>query len=222
MRAAIPYPLILILALFLAGSSSAEEVADQTPGQAAAETTSGVVEALRARMTAPPVLRGRFEQTRVLRLLRRPLISRGRFLLALDHGLLWNQDEPFRSSLLLQHEQMVQRVGDSEPVVMLASEQPVPFAISEVFLNLLSGDGAGLEQHFDLSLTLDEFAWQLTLTPKPGPLASAIDRIGVQGGAFVQVIEVLTTRGDRTTIRMSDVTDQPAELDAAELDALGS
>jgi Outer membrane lipoprotein carrier protein LolA-like len=181
--------------------------------------SADVVMSLRARMGEPTVLRGEFEQTRVLHLLRRPLVSQGHFLLVQDRGLFWQQASPFRSSLLLQSDRMVQRVGDGEPVIMRASEQPVPFAISQVFLNLLGGDGAGLERHFDLALIEDADDWSLTLTPKPGPLASAIERVEVGGSRFVERIEVHTTNGDRTSIRMFEVGDQPEQLSAAESDA---
>jgi hypothetical protein len=75
-----------------------------------------------------------------------------------------------------------------------------------LFLAVLQGDSSGLQRDFDLHVSGDAQAWQLTLVPRSLLLKQVFKQINIEGGALVQRIELLETQGDSTLLKMIDST----------------
>ena len=162
---------------------------------------------LSEQLAKPEVIHGQFIQEKHLRALPQPLISKGSFVLAKNHGLLWLLKTPLKQDYRITGKGIARRDDNGWqllPNKSAGAEQ------NRLFLAVLQGDSSGLQRDFELALSGDAQKWQLTLTPRSLLLKQVFNRINIDGGELVQRIELLETQGDSTVLRMQDsISSQP-------------
>ncbi|AZE52614.1 Putative transmembrane protein [Pseudomonas synxantha] len=163
-------------------------------------------------LAKPSVIHGSFTQEKHLRALPQPLVSKGTFVLAKDHGLLWLLKTPLQQDYRINAQGIARRDANGWqplPNKSAGAEQ------NRLFLSVLQGDSSGLQRDFELQLQGQTQQWKLTLIPRSLLLKQVFTRINIDGGELVHTIELLETQGDSTVLRMQDSTaSQP--LSAAE------
>ncbi|RON82994.1 outer membrane lipoprotein carrier protein LolA [Pseudomonas fluorescens] len=158
---------------------------------------------LSEQLAKPDVIHGQFIQEKHLRALPQPLLSKGHFVLAKNHGLLWLLKTPLQQDYRITAKGIARREGNGWqllPNKSAGAEQ------NRLFLAVLQGDSSGLQRDFELALSGDAQQWKLTLTPRSLLLKQVFNQINIDGGALVQTIELLETQGDSTVLRMQDST----------------
>ncbi|AZV24876.1 hypothetical protein CT157_02265 [Pseudomonas syringae] len=158
---------------------------------------------LSEQLAKPDVIHGQFIQEKHLRALPQPLISKGSFVLAKNHGLLWLLKTPLQQDYRISAKGIARRDATGWqllPNKSAGAEQ------NRLFLAVLQGDSSGLQRDFELALSGDAQKWQLTLTPRSVLLKQVFNQINISGGALVNTIELLETQGDSTVLRMQDST----------------
>ncbi|MFB4392669.1 outer membrane lipoprotein carrier protein LolA [Pseudomonas sp. LS_2] len=175
-------------------------------------TQAFTLDDLQRQLSEPAVVTGPFIQEKHLRALPQPLQSKGRFVLARDHGLLWLLQTPVRQDYRITDKGIARR----DP----SGWQPLPSASAateqnRLFFAVLQGDSSGLQRDFDLNLTGAPQHWQLRLSPRSLLLKQVFTHIDISGGRFVERIELNETQGDRTLLRMPESTGA-ANLDDAQ------
>lgn len=158
---------------------------------------------LSEQLARPEVIHGQFIQEKHLRALPQPLTSKGRFVLAKNHGLLWLLQTPLQQDYRITAQGIARRDGSAWqmlPNKSAGAEQ------NRLFLAVLQGDSSGLQRDFELSLSGTAQQWKLTLTPRAVLLKQIFKQINIDGGELVQRIELLETQGDSTVLRMQDST----------------
>lgn len=162
---------------------------------------------LSEQLAKPEVIHGRFIQEKHLRALPQPLLSKGNFVLAKNHGLLWLLKTPLQQDYRITAKGIARRDDNGWqllPNKSAGAEQ------NRLFLAVLQGDSSGLQRDFELALSGDAQQWKLTLTPRSLLLKQVFKQINIDGGALVQTIELLETQGDSTVLRMQDsIANQP-------------
>ncbi|MED7665816.1 outer membrane lipoprotein carrier protein LolA [Pseudomonas moraviensis subsp. stanleyae] len=162
---------------------------------------------LSEQLAQPDVIHGQFIQEKHLRALPQPLISKGSFVLAKNHGLLWLLKTPLQQDYRITAKGIARRDTNGWqllPNKSAGAEQ------NRLFLAVLQGDSSGLQRDFELALSGTAQQWQLSLTPRSMLLKQVFKQINIDGGALVQTIELLETQGDSTLLRMQDSTaEQP-------------
>ena len=156
---------------------------------------------LSEQLAKPEVIHGQFIQEKHLRALPQPLISKGNFVLAKNHGLLWLLKTPLQQDYRITANGIARRDGNAWqllPNKSAGAEQ------NRLFLAVLQGDSSGLQRDFELALSGDAQQWKLTLTPRSVLLKQVFNQINIDGGELVQTIELLETQGDSTVLRMKD------------------
>jgi hypothetical protein len=156
---------------------------------------------LSAQLAKPDVIHGQFTQEKHLRALPQPLISKGSFVLAKNHGLLWLLKTPLLQDYRISAKGIARRDDNGWqllPNKSAGAEQ------NRLFLAVLQGDSSGLQRDFELALSGDAQQWKLTLTPRSLLLKQVFNQINIDGGTLVQTIELLETQGDSTVLRMQD------------------
>ncbi|SDV06726.1 outer membrane lipoprotein carrier protein LolA [Pseudomonas mucidolens] len=173
---------------------------------------SGVAQAfdqqqLSAQLARPEVIHGNFIQEKHLRALPQPLTSKGRFVLAKDHGLLWLLETPLQQDYRINAQGIARRDASgwqALPNKSAGAQQ------NRLFLAVLQGDSSGLQRDFELQLQGAATAWKLTLIPRSLLLKQVFTQIKIDGGTLVHTIELLETQGDSTVLRLQDSTaEQP-------------
>lgn len=156
---------------------------------------------LSTQLAKPDVIHGQFVQEKHLRALPQPLLSKGNFVLAKNHGLLWLLKTPLQQDYRITAKGIARRDGNGWqllPNKSAGAEQ------NRLFLAVLQGDSSGLQRDFELALSGDAQQWKLTLTPRSLLLKQVFKQINIDGGALVQTIELLETQGDSTVLRMQN------------------
>ena len=156
---------------------------------------------LSEQLAKPDVIHGQFIQEKHLRALPQPLISKGSFVLAKNHGLLWLLKTPLQQDYRITANGIARR--DDNGWQMLPNKSAGADQ-NRLFLAVLQGDSSGLQQDFELALSGDAQQWKLSLTPRSLLLKQVFKQINIDGGALVQTIELLETQGDSTVLRMQD------------------
>ncbi len=154
---------------------------------------------LSKQLAEPAVVKGPFIQEKHLRALPQPLLSKGQFVLARDYGLLWLLHTPLKQDYRLDAQGIARR--DPGGWQMLPNKS-AGAEQNRLFFAVLQGDSSGLQRDFELSLQGDAQHWQLRLTPRSLLLKQVFKHIDIDGGRFVERIQMLETQGDSTVLRM--------------------
>ncbi|MNG72479.1 lipoprotein chaperone [compost metagenome] len=170
---------------------------------------------LQKQLSEPAVVKGPFIQEKHLRALPQPLLSKGRFVLARDHGLLWLLQTPLRQDYRIDASGIARRDLDgwqTLPSRSAGAEQ------NRLFFAVLQGDSSGLQRDFTLSLSGDAQHWTLRLTPRSMLLKQVFSTIDISGGRLVERIELNETQGDSTVLSMPESRSAAALSDAERSD----
>lgn len=151
---------------------------------------------LHRQLAATPSLTGRFEQQRQLADLDSSLTSRGKFRFERGERVVWQLESPVEERIELTPEAIVNGSGDAAP--------PGGEQVAQLFLQLLEGDWQALESRFELALDGDRGAWQVALTPKEPALRERIENITLDGGRYIDHLDMHTPTGDRLEVRLFD------------------
>jgi len=168
---------------------------------------------LQQRFTEQPLIRAHFEQSRTIKSLPQPLLSRGNMLIARDQGLLWDQTAPFVMQLLLDDKRMVQMINGQPPQTIRAEDNPQMFQFNHLLRALFQADRKVLEENFRIEFTSQkEGRWALRLTPITTPLDKIFASIDLAGKTYLETIQLNDKQGDRTNITLSQHQLTPAQL----------
>jgi hypothetical protein len=158
---------------------------------------------IQAMLARPDVLCGRFDQSKQLNGMKKPLASSGRFCIAAGKGVLWRTLQPFPSTLRLTRDEIVNFQGDRVAMRLDAKQEPTVRMINSILFSLLAGDLAQLDTLFDVSGTATGAGWSVALKARDPALAKAIGAITVDGDVYVKNITISEAGGDRTAIAFS-------------------
>lgn len=186
----------LLLALFLVLG---------LPGLARAEPPA--VSAIQKRLAPFQALTGRFEQSKRIRVLTKPLVSSGDFVLLKDRGLVWRTTSPIQSRVRITPRGIAQLEDGKATVLVSAKEQPGMSAVGKVLFAVFSLDLSRLQKHFQIrsAAAPEGKPWTAVLTPTDAGVAKFVREISLEGDRTVDRIELTEANGDVTSIRFSDL-----------------
>lgn len=154
-------------------------------------------------LATPKVVEAKFEQTRTLKNIKKPLKSSGVMLMVRDVGLVWDQEKPFAMTMIINNDRMVQKIGNTVNEITKEAN-PQFFEFSSVLRALMFADRKALEENFEVNFTDLKESWKLNLKPKLAPLNKIFDEIIINGDEVVNKVELLDKQHDSTTIIFSD------------------
>ncbi len=170
-----------------------------------AQAATTPVAKISAMLDKPKALCGRFEQSKQLTGIKKPLLSTGRFCVVAGKGVLWRNLKPFANTLRLSADEIVQYQGERVALRLEAKREPTVRIINSVLFSLLAGDLAQLDKLFEVEANVQEQSWQVKLKAKDAALAKAIGSIALDGAAYVKNIQMLDASGDKTDIQFFDI-----------------
>lgn len=161
---------------------------------------------------------GQFTQTRRLAVLKRPLISSGTFAFNPDLGMIWHQQSPFVTTMVMQQQQLttIDSQGNIQQAQSNAGQQnnPLMQQIPQLMQHLLSGDLTALQADFNLFYlptdTTGTQVWTLGLIAKDDHLQQALGKIILQGQQQVSRIVMLSQQQNTSSAGQKsqlDITD---------------
>lgn len=121
-------------------------------------------------LSTMPIASGSFVQRKYFKVLKHPIKSQGELYFDVSIGLLWQTEQPIYSALLLKKSGLFTENGTGD-----SQELKGASAISQVLLNIMSGDSEQLAQNFTINASTIDHC--LSLTPKLTQLAKIIDNV---------------------------------------------
>ena len=170
------------------------------PAQAAAPIAK-----IQQMLSKPKVLCGRFDQSKQLTGLKKPLASNGRFCVVAGKGVLWRTLQPFPSTLRLTRDEIVNFQGERVALRLDAKQEPTVRMINSVLFAMLAGDLAQLDALFEVDGEAEGNRWHVALKAREAALAKAIGTIALEGDSYVKNIVINDAGGDRTSITFSAI-----------------
>jgi hypothetical protein len=165
-----------------------------------AHAEEDVLQAVQRQLTLSPVIRGEFLQTRTLAQIKKPLVSHGRFLVAREFGVIWENTRPITQTTRLTRNEIVQTDGKETLMKLNAEKEPVVKIVNGILFSVFSGDVAALARTFDYTGKSDAQSWRLDFTPKDKNLARLIRELRLEGGRDISSVEMESAAGDVTRI----------------------
>ncbi len=176
-----------------------------------------LVSGIQSMLAKPKVLCGRFDQTKHLLGMKKPLLSHGRFCVLAGKGGLWRTLQPFPNTLRLTRDEIVHFQGERVAMRLDAKKEPVVQIINGVLFSLLSGDLSQLESLFEVEGRVESQSWKVNLKGREPALAKAIGLIVLEGATYVKNIQMNEASGDRTIIFFSDIKTGDTAISADEV-----
>lgn len=167
-------------------------------------------ETIGARLNTIATLRARFTHEKRIKVMTRPLISRGRLLFVRGRGLYWQTDSPFHSQLVFS-KRGVRRLGSAGG----SQTGPLIKALARIFVSVISADINSLRSRFKVTASGDAKRWSLVLLPI-STREVTVQRIVLRGQLTVEVVTIHERNGDTSSYRLSEITTRPTTLSADE------
>lgn len=153
----------------------------------------------RLRVSAP--FRAPFSEQRRVAVLSAPLESRGEIQCLPGVGIVWRTERPIQMVDVITPTSIVRRSrrGEREATKDRAG-------ISATLLALMSGDVAGAEDRFSVTLEGTADSWSVKLTPRDTLVAEVIQAIVVSGSGRPEALEVVHASGDTVRTTFGEIT----------------
>lgn len=173
------------------------------------------------RLADKPIVKGIFTQEKLLSRFGRSLVSSGNFLIAAEHGMVWETLKPVPSTMVMGKDFMLQSRPDGQMSVMNAQGNETFVQMANVLSSVFSGNSSGLLENFEVFFYGDIPNWNIGLLPKNSMIASFAEKITMSGGitpggfVVIRTIRIFEKNGDVITYTLSN-HNYPAELNANE------
>ncbi|HKP94985.1 MAG TPA: outer membrane lipoprotein carrier protein LolA [Fibrobacteria bacterium] len=190
-------------------------------GQVAAQGQAAQAAPITGRLAAPPVLSGNFVQEKTIVGLKKPLVSRGDFLVVRGKGVIWRTRKPVSAAVSVTPKGIWSLKPSASGLKREAVHQGDLGLAMDMIQKVLSGDPASLAGTFDVKEAGTAAAWSLDLRPLDPVVHRVISSIRLEGGKYVDRVEYAEANGDKTRIGFSAVADSAGELGAWQAAAFG-
>ena len=186
--------------LFLAARPAEAAPVAQAP-------TAEVLTAIKSRLHTFETLHGKFEQEKRLAKIKKPLKSRGRFVLKRHQGVLWRTEAPIQSLLVMTRDSVRVIKNDKTVMSISLSEQPGLRLMGKIVFAVFAADVEEIRQSFEIVSGEAKAGepWQVTLKPRDAGVAKVINRISLSGSDHVETLEIWEQNTDVTRIRFADL-----------------
>lgn len=174
--------------------------------------------------------RGQFIQLRHLQVLNNPLLSQGQFIFSPTQGLVWQQQQPFNTLMVLKDQQLIQQnsQGKIQHLSATASSSPIAQQLPRLLQAIMAGDIDTLSADFNLFMPVTHKAgtpWQLGLQAKAPQVQASMGNITLSGDTQLHTLVMTSSRADisdYTQIRFIDAQQGPLNDTELALFSLGS
>jgi Outer membrane lipoprotein carrier protein LolA-like len=169
---------------------------------ALASAPATLAEQVRAQLADGPKVRGDFVQKKTVKGFKRPLTSRGDFVVVKGQGVRWHTREPFDAVLTVRPNDITSRQGGVEVFHLDAEKEPTVKVVNSVLFALLAGDLGVLERHFEVKGAAGPTGWTLELEPRDAGLGRVLRHLALQGDRFVRHLTLFEASGDVTELTL--------------------
>jgi len=169
------------------------------------EETMAQFKKIAGKLQENKIVRSEFKQSKSIKALKRPLLSNGIFLIALEKGLYFETTKPFEQLTVITPEYLIQKDSGGSISKLNTDAHPLLQKSTESFLAIFSGKTDSLYKQYDIFLIEEDGNWQIGLTPKTNNESSQyIGKIIFKGSIHLDALIMVEKSGNVTTIEFSN------------------
>jgi hypothetical protein len=142
------------------------------------------------------IVKGKFEQTKIISRLKRSLVSKGDFIIAAGSGMVWDTKSPFPSIMAVRRDSIVQSTPSGANVKLDAAGNETFMRFSAVISAVFEGNSQGLLDNFDIFWREQSGSWMMGLIPKEASIRTFASKIQLQGDSAIKSIYLFEQTGD--------------------------
>lgn len=158
--------------------------------------TAETFRAVCARIAQHPVIKGNFEQEKIISRLNRSLKSSGNFIITSGLGMVWETINPFASTLVLGKDFLIQSRPGGQRTVLSAQGNETFLGMAQVISGVFSGNARALENNFEIFFSGSASSWEMALIPLDKTLNAFAQRIIMKGDNVIKAIWISEQNGD--------------------------
>ncbi|WP_413784501.1 LolA family protein [Acinetobacter sp. S54] len=178
---------------------------------ASVRAASPQAEQIFKQLSQTTLVRAKFEQKKKLASLQKTFVSNGDVVFSKTNGVLWQLQRPVQADLVVTPKKLVQKTAKTMSQLDV-SKSPYG-SVATLFLQIMSGNSALLDQHFTVSkTTITAQGWSMSLRPKSSLFKKLFVQVDVQGQQYVNQIIIAEQGSNTTVINFSQQHSQPAAL----------
>ena len=150
------------------------------------------------------VFSANFQQLKSIKMLKRPLLSKGKFIFAKKNGLYWKINHPFSSTTVITADGIFEEQSNGQMKEVAKQAKPVVKAFSEAFLSVFSGDYSVLSKHFTIFFRVKKKGWEIGLQPLQSQMKKSIHQIVIKGDHLIESMRIFEANGDVTAVEFAE------------------
>jgi hypothetical protein len=185
--------------------------------------TTEALSALAQQLNLQLDTRGQFIQRRHLQVLKKPLLSQGQFIFSPAQGLVWQQQRPFSTLMVLKDQQLIQQnsQGKVQQLNAAVSGNPIAQQLPRLLQAIMAGDIDALSADFALFMPAEppkNASWQLGLQAKDPQVQASMGNITLSGDTQLRSLIMTSSQADISDYTQIQFIDpQQGPLSASEL-----
>jgi hypothetical protein len=162
-------------------------------------------------------------QLRHLQVLKKPLLSQGQIIFSPAQGLVWQQQRPFSTLMVLKDQQLIQQnsQGKVQQLNAAVSGNPIAQQLPRLLQAIMAGDIDALSANFALFMpakTPKNASWQLGLQAKDPQVQASMGNITLSGDTQLRSLIMTSSQADiRDYTQIQFIDPQQGPLSASEL-----
>ena len=164
------------------------------------------------------IVRADFKQTKSIKVLKRPLLSEGVFLISQAKGLYFETIKPYEQLTVITSEYLIQKDSGGNVSKLKSDSHPLLQKSTESFLSIFSGKTESLKEQYKIFILIEGENWQIGLTPKDNNESKEyIGRIVFKGSKYLNSLYMEEKLGNTTVIEYSNHKTDQSELSSEEI-----
>jgi hypothetical protein len=146
-------------------------------------------------MSAHPLVKGDFIQTKTLSRMGRTLVSKGIFIIDAERGMIWDTRSPFPSILAVGRDHLIQIAGGKKTSLDIAENETF-IRISKIMSAVFTGKAGTLTENFEVFFSENAGSWKMGLIPKDGSIRNFAASILMQGDSVLRSVLLREQNGN--------------------------
>ena len=149
-----------------------------------------------ATISSNKITKGDFKQNKLIKRIKREMVSTGTFIVSADDGILWQTEKPYYSSMAMTKSAIVQTNAKGKKSVLSSNSNATFEQFAKVLSSVFTGNAEILIENFEVEFIGSVDNWNINLVPKNSSVRNFIEEIEMAGRISIDTMTIHESSGD--------------------------
>jgi len=159
-----------------------------------------------ATISSNKITKGDFKQNKLIKRIKREMVSTGTFIVSADDGILWQTEKPYYSSMAMTKSAIVQTNAKGKKSVLSSNSNATFEQFAKVLSSVFTGNAEILIENFEVEFIGSVDNWNINLVPKNSSVRNFIEEIEMAGRISIDTMTIHESGGDFIRYEFSNQT----------------